>query len=237
MKKQSKNFTLIELLVVIAIIAILASMLLPALNKARDKAKAITCTSQLKQVGLGTRMYIDDYAGYYPAHIDGVSNPTFDGKLDEGNYVKVKSGAFTCPSTTPGEYTNAFIWFTWRTGPNGKILPITLQMERRLGDFTLGAGYPNYYRPKKDSQIRKSSITGIISDVQLAYPQSEGGYGGYEAINHQRSYSFLRSEPGIPSAMQFRHNGAANVAFADGHVAAFRNIDEYNLESFDYNFQ
>ena len=64
--KNQKSFTLIELLVVVAIIAVLVAMLLPALQSAREQAKQVTCSSNLRQVGLGLRMYMEDWKEMFP---------------------------------------------------------------------------------------------------------------------------------------------------------------------------
>ena len=77
--KRRALFTLIELLVVIAIIAILAAMLLPALSKARDKARATSCINKCKQIGIAVAMYCDEYEDYLPT-ADGWGGSAFAGQ-------------------------------------------------------------------------------------------------------------------------------------------------------------
>src|SRR5215470_7476495 len=88
-RASSKGFTLIELLVVIAIIAILAAILFPVFAQAREKARAISCLSNERQVGLALMLYIQDYDETYPQEHPSTSNPVVDdstGQLEGIDY-------------------------------------------------------------------------------------------------------------------------------------------------------
>ena len=102
MNSQRKRiFTLIELLVVIAIIAILASMLLPALNKARDKAKTAKCISNQKQCGQGLAFYANDYSDYVPTYEDEQNNT----KIQGGTWIDLLIYTKSMPDVT--------VWKNW----------------------------------------------------------------------------------------------------------------------------
>lgn len=108
MISRKKKFTLIELLVVISIIAILAGMLLPALNKAREKAKSTSCIGNLKQLGTAMVLYADDFAGKLPIYYEAsapAGKQCWSEKLIDGKYL-TKSNSFVCPSVFPFKVTD-----------------------------------------------------------------------------------------------------------------------------------
>jgi prepilin-type N-terminal cleavage/methylation domain-containing protein/prepilin-type processing-associated H-X9-DG protein len=232
------GFTLVELLVVIAIIAILAAMLLPALSRAKEKAKTTNCLNNLRQVFLATRQYIDDSNGslmvlwrgenpgawpYDPATFV-VENPVQMWWPDTLRLERYAPGQkiFDCPSITHPAVAAGGGSISTRNqlgiGMNFPEFGVTVPL--------VDVGKPMV--PPRDSQVAKPGETVVFADAGGITNPGEAnpdkwieiagtGCTYFRVPSDLENYS-LGDSRSVP-----RHGGRVNTAWFDGHCASIRN--------------
>ena len=197
-KRNMQGFTLIELLVVIDIIAILAGMLLPALNQAREMSRKSTCSNNMKQFALASAYYVNTYNdNYHPSY---VKTPYFHWEPTLQEYINNKNNweLYGCPSTMPILKTlygdGAVNYMAYSI--NSDVFPYS------AGDWT------GFYTPNagKVSSVKKAART-----FMLACPRTDANK-RYALRGNSMKYG--NSETVVGNG----HWKNANISFIDGHV-------------------
>jgi prepilin-type processing-associated H-X9-DG protein/prepilin-type N-terminal cleavage/methylation domain-containing protein len=194
-----KKFSLIELLVVVAIIGILASLLAPTLKSARGKSKAAVCKSTIGQLGVSAYMFADDNDGNIPLSTSVIGGfPNTNGRwwthaLDGGGYVKGTEAAMSCPSLPyEGDWSDED-YVTYGASRHGG----------RTGEIT------SPYGGFKLTEVESPSEFFWFADS--AKTDNSGTL-------HQWNNFLYHS--GADQRIHTRHDEAANLWFADGHVSS-----------------
>jgi prepilin-type N-terminal cleavage/methylation domain-containing protein/prepilin-type processing-associated H-X9-DG protein len=206
---KRRAFTLIELLVVIAIIAILASLLLPALAKAKAKAQAVKCLSNEKQIGLGYLLYASDNSEYLPLAADPTAASPCQWFWEISRYIAKQTGS----------YSNLVAKDNVVACPSAKLknaVPSSIPGNEAYGGYGQNYYYLGYMEEtdrKKTTQVTKPTETcmngdGLDTDSGLNW----WNYG----------YLYPPSTPALGhycSALYVRHGKGGNYSWVDGHVS------------------
>ena len=211
MKKRS--FTLIELLVVIAIIAILAAILLPSLQAARERGKSTTCMNNVKTISSAFVFYLDDYKGSYPFYANQVSGANWT-RWPSIFTIKCKyiseNANYLCPSNPgkPGNY-----WYDLlkkNAHPADQTNAMWTYIDYGYNkNYIGGAGTdPEDTLPARVGQIRNPAATIILGEASTYKDLNQSKLGYYTIMPGYWEQGLLRT----------RHNCALVIMWADGHV-------------------
>ncbi|NMA19824.1 MAG: prepilin-type N-terminal cleavage/methylation domain-containing protein [Lentisphaerae bacterium] len=219
--KKSKSFTLIELLVVIAIIAILASMLLPALGRARSRATQISCLNQLKTAGTALHLYADEYQDFMMPMHAGSTYGVLSYKiwLQMLSYLNIvysdkamfessrKTKRYMCPAVPVPESR-------WGLNAGQDFGAYSWAMNMKLQTFNTWASL------RRVSYVKKPSSALRIADTING-----------DLVNYTHAYNFDRNNGTAATQARFdfiRHGGSSNALFFDGHVKTLKPADVPN---------
>jgi prepilin-type processing-associated H-X9-DG protein/prepilin-type N-terminal cleavage/methylation domain-containing protein len=211
---RRRGFSLIELLVVISIVSLLAGMLLPALKQARESARTASCTSNLRQIGLATQMYLDDYGRFFS-----YQQPVNGGMLW---YFGLESPY--CPGCASGarhiDLTKAKLYPYFQTVHGIEVCPsynhYSPLWRKKFDQITDGYGLNQLLFGKSLNDLTNSPAQVVCfadaADVNTIQSPASSAHPMLEEFYYVHPYNNQ-----IPTT-HFRHNGRANVLFCDGHV-------------------